>query len=343
MIFTTDDLAALLLDIPGASAKKIRSKLHDQRGVEKNQTAKNIHYCISRLMKEIDTDNVLDLYKPNKSGRYAANAWISSSGFADTTKLRYYNALRAVANPNKKTAEIAKHIPLKGRKYFQKKADDLDKIVKAEADENMADERELNTILPWETIREAYRNKRSELTPVQSLIADIYIGYSDVPEGAPRRLDYDEVKIYKTEPLKPKTNALWVSPNEVVLYLTKFKTAATYGKIKAVLPEGLANAIRRSLDDSPREYLFCKERGIGCPPMTAITFGYHVKETTKALTGKSIPVSGLRKSFITWLHAQEDMSVARLKQFARQMGHSVETAMLYKKLNIRKSSESEDF
>lgn len=343
--FNTHDLALMLLRLPPETPEStVRELLHTQKGVERNnKTAKNIYSNASVMMKELKTDNVLDLFgKNDKNGRYVAGDWIEKRKFSGASKARYYSSLMSIANPDRATAAIAEHVPPAAREHFGERMRYHGRAVRDEMDENLADPRELRTILPWSDIVEAYKARRHLLKPQQALLADMYVGFAGDPAASPRRLDYNALRVYATKVKKPEPNNIVVKPpNRVRLHLSEFKTAAKRKEaIEVDLPLGLGELIVRSLGRKPwRKYLFYKTRGADkCDPLSAHLLGYHLKETMEELTGKEIPVNSLRKSFITWLHSQ-NLSVARLKEFAYHMGHSVEMAALYRRINIEESRD----
>ena len=348
--FTSHDLAAMLLGVPAdspGSASIVRERLFTQAGVERNQTAKNIHSCMTRLMREVGTRDVLGVYGKT-NGKYAAEEWLERAGFAASTKNKYYNAMNSVSNPARPlTARIAELVPSDAREHFLSKAKRNDEALKDRMDENRATDRELDALLPWPDILSAYASRRGGLSPQQALIADLYVGFADHPAGAPRRLDYNRVRVYSVRaPPSPEDNYLVANARtgDVSLSLSEYKTFARRREpIRADLPPGLCASILESLGPKPwRAYLLCKQRPAGprCEPLTAKALGDQVAATMRALTGKPIPASGLRKSFLTWLHAR-NLPNASLKEYARNMGHDVATATLYRKLNIDDSRPSE--
>ena len=338
------ELALMLLGLPPDTPdpdERIEALLHTQAGVERhNKTAKNIYSNVSLIMRELGIDDVLDLYRKDKKGKYPAGEWIEKRKLANASKARYYSSLMSVANPERAAREIAERVPDDAREHFRERMKHYDRAVRDEMDENVADERELRSILPWEEIVSAYERNRHRLSCQQAVIADMYIGFASDPAAAPRRLDYNALRVYASRPRKPEPNYVVVRPPaRARLHLSEFKTAARRAEpIDVDLPEGLSRNLAESLGRKPwRKYLLFKTRGRDrCAPLTAHLLGYHIRETTEALTGREIPVNGLRKSFITWLHSR-NLSVAALKRFAYQMGHSVEMAALYRRINIEES------
>jgi hypothetical protein len=255
--FSSDDLAAMLLGLPKTTSEsQIRERLFTQKGIEQNQTAKNIHSSISRIMKEVGTKYVLDVYRKKTNGRYSVEEWLDKSGFADSTKNKYYNAINSVSNPDRKaTAEIAALVPTETREHFLAKANRNNDALKRRMDDNVATERELTNLLPWEDIRKAYENNRESLEPQQALIADLYVGFADDPAAAPRRLDYNRVRVYSLrKPKNPEDNHIVVNAGtgKAVLHLSEYKTYTRRQEaITAVLPSGLCARIIESLGRKP--------------------------------------------------------------------------------------------
>jgi hypothetical protein len=174
-------------------------------------------------------------------------------------------------------------------------------------------------------------------------VADLYVGFADHPAAAPRRLDYNRVRVYSVRaPAAAEDNYVVANARtgKVSLSLSEYKTFARRREpIRADLPPGLCARILESLGPKPwRAYLLCKLRPPGprCEPLTAKALGDQVATAMRALTGKPIPVSGLRKSFLTWLHAR-NLPNRLLTEYALNMGHDVATASLYRKLNIDES------
>lgn len=348
MRITEDDLARILLNAgPQEDEGAVRAKLFTQDGIEKNKTVKNIHANLSLMMRRVGVDNLLDLYATDRNGKIAGAEWIEGHDVSDASKARYYSSLMSAANPEKHGGIIARHVGDAVREKLREKMRRYDRRVKSRMDDNLADDRELRSILPWQDIVAGYKANRAKLGDQQGLIADLYIGFADSPEAAPRRLDYNNLRVYASKPKgKQGSKANYVVAKKdgtVSIHLAEFKTAASRaGPIEAALPPGLSASIVASLGSKPwRRYLLYRTRGSQrCEPLSAHLLGYHVRETTEALTGKKIPVNSLRKSFITWLHGK-NLSVAVLKRYAYNMGHSVETAALYRRINISDSVDYE--
>jgi hypothetical protein len=153
------------------------------------------------------------------------------------------------------------------------------------------------------------------------------------------------------------------------LHLRDYKTARHYREFVQVLPPSLATRVVRNLDaeaeaeieaemrargeelgpDRPssaqvrarwRAYLFQARHGAP-GPVADNTFGRQVSTAFRRLTGVPIGASNLRKSFITHLLAQPDVSQARLAEVARRMLHSEEMQRGYRRVDIAKSDRGD--
>lgn len=362
MRFTQMHLGRMLLKATGKAAAALRTPedLDAEFKKRQNITASNNFYNISRIMRAVGADDVVALYAKNAGGEYDAARWIEDGALpgggrdsshalrSPASRMSYYNSLSSVANPTK-NKRLASKVPAEAREYFLSRSKALSEEVKGIQEENKLSERELEAILPWEDIQRMYRERRDGLDPQDRLLVDMYLCCCEVPEGAPRRLDYGEVSVYHRGSrgaaaagsgdsnyvvIDRKSRAAAAA---VTLTLRNFKTYRHYGEYTCVLPRRLGEEIARSVRDDPRDVLFYKHCGSSCRKKEGIksnTFGVRLSSAMEKLTGKAIGVSNLRKSFITWLYGQSDRSEKELKEFANAMGHSPEMARLYRKINI---------
>eukprot|EP00873_Tetraselmis_striata_P033993 jgi/Tetstr1/454257/TSEL_041176.t1 len=266
--FSALQLATMLLRVPADTPPaEVDRMLHTQAGIEEsnNKTAKNIHANLTLMMRDMNTDNVLDLYRRAGAGRYPAADWIEGRRLADASRARYYSSLLSVANPERAAAEIARHVPDHARDHFRARMRHYDRAVRDLMDENIADDRELKSILPWTDIVRAYCENRHALKPQQAVIADMYIGFADDPAAAPRRMDYNALRVYAKAPRPGAApNYIVVRPPDTArIHLSEFKTAARRTEpISVSLPPGLAERIVQSLGQKPwRPYLLYRSRG----------------------------------------------------------------------------------
>ena len=300
---------------------------------EKNATACNQWRCAVRLLRVLRLVDVLDLYrKPREVVR-----WIDSgrdSPPAAASKMTFYAALAALANPAK-FPEIASRVPPASRAMFLGKASSLGKVVREEHATNELDARERAAILPWPDIVSAYKKIRGTLGDSQRVIAALYLAGGSDPGGAPRRLDYNAVRVYMGRaPDDVPRNLNYVvvrSADHVELVLQEFKTSKFYGPYRTRLPPAVAKVVHESVRRRPRKWLIHGADGKPLPPSG---FGHQVSSTMKQLTGRAIGVSNLRKSYVTWLYSRR--SVPRpLGAYAAAMNHSPAEQLVYRRKNIR--------
>lgn len=305
---------------------------------EENATARNIWTCARRLMEEIGCDDVLDLYRRHRE----VVAWIESDDAppAAASKMTFYSALSALANPDKMRA-VAAHVPACARKRYLCRASALGRVVREEQSKNKLDRRERASILPWPDIVSAYRRHRGRLNESQQVIAALYLAGGDNPAGAPRRLDYNAIRVFEgaaPRGVSPDLNYIIVrSPTDVSLVLQEFKTRKYYGTYKARLPAAVSRVIHDSLRRRPRDWLIHDSGGA---PLTPSSFGRRVAGTLRRLTGRPIGASNLRKSFITWLYSRSDVPRHRLEEYANAMNHSPAEQRTYRRKNISSTAMS---
>ncbi|AUF82184.1 hypothetical protein TetV_092 [Tetraselmis virus 1] len=300
---------------------------------ERFHTSKNIFTNTKRLMSELKTDNVLELYRDNKK----TSEWIESDNAppSNASKLMYYSALNYLSNPDK--SKIAHKISKSKRRYFLDKANELGKIVRKEDGKNKLDSREKQAILPWKYIVSCYSRNRHTLNDDQQLIAALYLAGGDNPAGSPRRLDYNAIRIYHRMPDNPNHSENYIiihSSDNIDIVLQEFKTRKYYGPYNARLPVKVSRIIGDSVLRKPRSWLIENDEG---GPITAKQLGQRIRTTTAKLTGTPIGASNLRKSFITWLYEKPGMTEGRLEVYAKAMNHSPSEQKLYRRKDINKT------
>lgn len=299
---------------------------------EDDATARNLWTCARRLMEVLGCDDVIELYRRPKE----VISWLEGeeSPPAFASKLTYYSALSALSNPEK-NRYIASKVPLAARKQYLQKAAELGKVVREEQSKNRLDDREKMSILPWPRIVSAYKSRKQLLNDSQAVIAALYLAGGDNPSGAPRRLDYNAIKIFRnSHPSNVPTDLNYIvvkSPARVDLVLQEFKTRKYYGPYNTILPKPVSRVIYDSIEANPREWLIHDSIG---SPLTPSSFGRRLSGTLNRLTGRPIGASNLRKSFITWLYSRDDVSPKRLEDYAKAMHHSPAEQKMYRRKYI---------
>lgn len=217
----------------------------------------------------------------------------------------------------------------------------------AEAKLNKPTERQAAGIVTYPEI--AAKFKELELGSKESLLVGL-VGLAD-EQMLPQRRDFGAVRLYiGCEPPPDKI----ASGNYLVLrrdatsgslageiILNQYKTAKTYGQKRMELPLPYIQTLLASLDQNPRQYLFCMEetkRVAANTPYCDNSFGKWANNTLKQLFGRPLTLSGVRHAFISSMHCSKywaGMSDAQREQIATQMGHSFSTACKYRWVGVR--------
>jgi integrase len=125
------------------------------------------------------------------------------------------------------------------------------------------------------------------------------------------------------------------------IILNEYKTSKTYGQRRMELPMPYIHTLLASLDQNPRQYLFCMEqskRVAANTPYCENSFGKWANNTLNRLFGRPLTLSGVRHSFISAMHCSQywaGLSDAQREQIATQMGHSFSTACKYRWVGVR--------
>lgn len=157
--------------------------------------------------------------------------------------------------------------------------------------------------------------KMSELQQLQNYI--ILSVYTLIP---PRRLmDYTSFKLRNVDQSKDN----YLKGNTFVF--NNYKTKNKYGKQEVKIPVKLRNIIQKWAKKHDNDYLLFSEKG------TPLAQSRLTQKLNK-IFGKNISVNMLRHIFISDNVLDMQPALQKLEQVAEDMGHSVETQQLYKKV-----------
>lgn len=142
----------------------------------------------------------------------------------------------------------------------------------------------------------------------------------------PVRADYfaTEIITFKQKPSQPNYIRR-VSPTHSVSTLTDFKTKQRYTQITNILPPELNNELIKSLETTPRKYLFVNQTG---QPFTRNAFTVWTKRILSRLFETEMTLNLIRHLFINTLDM--NMKPALLREISDKMGHDLTTQRLYK-------------
>jgi len=137
----------------------------------------------------------------------------------------------------------------------------------------------------------------------------------------PRRLmDYTQFKVRNIE----KTTDNYMDKRDFVF--NKYKTAKKYNTQEVAIPQKLRNIVTKWASMHDNDYLLVDDNGkpFSAPKLTL--------RLNRIFGGRKISVNQLRHTYITDTVLNNVPALTRLDQVARDMGHSMEEAMLYKKI-----------
>ena len=201
----------------------------------------------------------------------------------------------------------------------------VDVKVQDKYDTMTASQKQTEAYVPWTTIvtkREAYPDKRSQDYLVLCC-------YTMIP---PVRADLGDIKIcqHEKEIVSRYPNYLMMmSPTDMTLVLTAFKTDRAMKIYRQILPPELCKVIDESLQKNPRKFLIVSPR-TGSAFENPGTFSNYVGRVLKRILGTPhASLNMLRHSYVTSLDLNK-MTSRDMKNAADSLMHSVETMMRYR-------------
>lgn len=174
-----------------------------------------------------------------------------------------------------------------------------------------------------------YLMRKPEWTKQEREMYQNYLILSLYVLNPPRRLEYIDMKLNhipnKEEEKKGNIDYNYIKARK--FYFCKYKTSQKYGEQVVNINPRLYTIIRKWKMMNPRqEWLLSSYDGkkLTAPQIT---------QRLNKIFGKKISVNMLRHIFITENVLKNLPALRELDETAREMGHSTETAMLYKKID----------
>lgn len=257
---------------------------------------------------------------------------------SNTNLHNFYTAINAIINH---ATEYTSHIPTQTladlKKQWCKIRSNNQKPIIERKMEHLPTENQLQkggTYLKYDDIL-----KKRDSLPSGS-IEKLLIGfYTHIP---PVRADYyaTEIITLKQKPTQPNYIRR-ISPTHSVMTLTDFKTKSRYTQITNVLPQELNDELVKSLEKSPRKYLFTNQSG---QPFTRNAFTVWSKRILSRVFETEMTLNLFRHLFINTLDM--NMKPALLREISDKMGHDLTTQRLYKwdvsHLNTEEAEDDEE-
>jgi integrase len=260
----------------------------------------------------------------------AVKTWIED-GRSLNSKKTYYAVVKSVvrdwtlkeasALPALTATGAMEHYAEAFKKFAaeQKKVNETQKATPREAEALVAWPEIVNATR--EMVREAIESHQAQLLQDAALMAC----YAYTP---PRRLDYSPMRVVKRRNKKIPDNHLIVNKNKMVFVFKEYKTSKTYGTQEVKVPPSLELILRAWLDLNTGDWLFTNHDG---GAMSEACLSAHLIRLFERRMGKKIGVDILRHSYISHLREGE-MPLAQKQELANQMGHSVATNELYRRV-----------
>jgi len=249
--------------------------------------------------------------------------WIDEGRSLNTRKT-FYAVVKAMI---KESGELDRFLGVLEK--FNKKFSDVAEQVKKVVEAQKPSEREELAMMPWPSIKKvvadftAEANASGDATLIQE--ATLLCCYVLMP---PRRLDFSPLRVVKRKNAKAKDNHLIVNKKSMTFTFHEFKTAKAMGSQTLKVPADLEAQLRHWLEFNSTGWLFTTQGGA---PMSESHLSTVLIRIFERLTGKKIGVDILRHSFITWMREGE-MPLTEKQTLAEQMGHSVQTNELYRRV-----------
>jgi hypothetical protein len=201
--------------------------------------------------------------------------------------------------------------------FYLEEVKGLSELIQQKYDNNDLSERQKEQFFTWDELLQAV-DKMEKGTQEHLLMRF----YTLLP---PVRLDLNEVRIFKREPKlidKDKYNYIVLrARGTLVLVLSQYKTANTYGKQEIVLPKQLAKELRVFISNNPdRQYLFLNRNN---ELYTEPTMSLYITNILKKILGKHSSMNMIRHAYVNYINNDKNMTTGEKKQVAKGMGHSL--------------------
>lgn len=163
--------------------------------------------------------------------------------------------------------------------------------------------------------------------------------YTMIP---PARADYFATQLVYNDDAPTQKNYIRIrSDSTAECILTDFKTAKTFKQIQHNLPTELVLELQKSLQKTPRDYLFINANG---KPHTRNSFVLWSRRILTKVFGVDFTLVFFRHAFVTHFITTMDMNTvtdAEIKNISDKMGHSIEMFRAYKWVKNGKQGDLE--
>jgi integrase len=211
---------------------------------------------------------------------------------------------------------------------YKKKIDALNRQVAEASEEQALTPEEAEKFVEWPLVLKTVEDIGAAVSDLASYQEYLIVSlYTELP---PLRLDYAEMKVLPAEPNTLEGNYLIFggATKKPYILLTQYKTARRYGEQRIALPKKLVAIVKEWRKMQDTEYLLVSPASNNAMP--AWELGQTITRVFEKHLGKSVGVSVLRHSYITWMR-RDDLAPKKSNQLAKDMLHSVGMSQLYRR------------
>jgi len=189
-------------------------------------------------------------------------------------------------------------------------------IVEQNKKEQAMNDKEKEKHVPWDEVVD--KSVKYINTEKNRLDFRILVGLYTLLD--PVRIDYTNMKLYRTEPKEVNGSYFLINSTKQEVVITEFKTSKHHGNIRQALPALLSELIEDWFKENKDGVMF---------DMSENYMSRVVKKLFTEITGKPMTVTALRHSRITFHHSDTPPPLVN-KILARNMGHSVGMQQSYR-------------
>lgn len=244
-------------------------------------------------------------------------AWIESLDRSINTKKVYYIAVVSTLKGRPDYAVVFSD--------YKAKQDAYNRAVSERYETQELSERERDNFLSWPEVlevREKVRQAAHDLMTFQDYIMLCLYTYI-----SPVRLDFANMAIVEDGNPPGLGNYLLVKSDSMTFVLREYKTSKKYGTQQISVPKQFADILRNWLLLNPSGWLLNSSG----EPMDEAQLSQRIIGVFKKFASKSVGVSMLRHSFVSWVRRDEPTFLEQ-QALASAMCHSVGMSVLYRKL-----------
>ena len=203
-------------------------------------------------------------------------------------------------------------------------------IVDNRYETNKPTERQEKGYVPYETIIKA--RDSLPVGHIHRLLLGMYTYLK------PMRCEYARVAIYKNN-APPKSeceqNYIVINNTSAKMIIQFFKTRKHHEAFDIKLPKELYVDLKKSLEETPRDWLFVNSNG---EPYTSNLYTKWTMRVFQSIFKRSMTVALIRHAYINTIDFNT-LSIKDKKEIATSMGHTIETQDRYRLLFDDKKSE----